>query len=113
MAVDFSVEKQDFRKSMTALSACSQVLTQSFLKGISNAFQWFHHGFIAKQMLRKGQVKAEDYHGKFIKKGLWRNAYNGLSSKEGAFTFYVDKILRFFDPSLSIDSLFTEAYVLT
>ena len=31
---------------------------------------------------------------------------------KGAFTFYVDNILVIFDPSLSVDSLFTEAYVL-
>ena len=29
----------------------------------------------------------------------------------GAFTFYVDNCFGIFDPSLSVDSLFTEAYI--
>ena len=32
---------------------------------------------------------------------------------KGVFTFYVEKIFGGFDPSLSVDSLFNEAYVLS
>ena len=46
----------------------------------------------------------------FYKKKEYTSSYVVCISdaNKGAFTFYVDKILRIFDPSLSVDSLFIE-----
>ena len=51
----------------------------------------------------------DNFHGKIVSFGIcWR-----IDFVQEAFKFYVDKILRIFDPSLSVGSLFIEAYVLT